>query len=174
MNKRIFVAISVALASSACGLISGVSDDYTFDASADGSVVPPPLVDGAPNPGLDSSKPPGVDASPDASPPPGLDAGRDASPPVCNSPVSMGQVPSACYDCFTANCCDKLQKCTAGDLATKCTAYMQCISKCKRLVVGDPCRLACANDLGGAAEPTGIVACGARPTNGCNTTCGTP
>lgn len=124
IDKRIVVAVSFGLATSACGLVTGLSQDYTFDrddASADGSAS----TDGATT--ADATPPDGatVDAGPsrDATV---TDASRDGG--VCANTTVPSGVDAECYSCLAAQCCPQLIACNAS--SGGCTKYVQCIEQC--------------------------------------------
>lgn len=133
IDKRIFVAVSFGLATSACGLVTGLSQDYTFDrddASADGSATPTP----------DSA--PGVDATaPDAAK---IDAGRDAALACPNAPARPDKVKPACYDCVLESCCSQVRACASN--VTGCTEYLVCVDDCGQGLGGDACRARCGTN----------------------------
>lgn len=138
MDKRFFVAVSLsALVSSACGLISGVSDDYTYDGGKDSDSA---LVDGSVT--TDSSIVPDS-SSPDAGQ---VDAGADAG--VCpGAIVKPDGVNERCQNCALATCCSAMKACNANpDEARKCADYLRCVEGCSSTAVGEPCRLKCRTD----------------------------
>lgn len=140
MDRRFFVAVSLsALFSSACGLISGVSDDYTYDAGTDSSAaVDAAVVDGAVK--LDGS------VTVDAAPP---DSGQvDAG--ICpGSLPKASNVSERCQSCMLTSCCTQMQRCAnAAPDTVKCTDFLKCIDSCAQAVVGDPCRVDCATKAG--------------------------
>lgn len=142
MDRRFFVAVSIAAfvtcASSACGLISGVSDDYTYDGGTDAAAVDAAAVDGAVK--LDASLTPDA-SSPDSGP---VEAG------VCPGALpKASNVSERCQSCMVMSCCSQMQRCTNAAADTvKCSDFLKCIDSCAQAVVGDPCRIDCAGKAG--------------------------
>ena len=156
MDKRFFVALSLAaLVTSACGLISGVSDDYTYDGGADSSATgtDAALVDGSVS--SDSSVLPDT-SSPDAA---RVDAGVDAG--VCPGSISKPTgVSEKCAVCMLTNCCSELQACNKSPAdAQSCADYLKCVDNCAASVVGDPCRLACRQNTKDSSVATKLDSC---------------
>jgi hypothetical protein len=160
MDKRFFVALSLAgLVSTACGLISGVSDDYTYDAGADSSATgtDASLVDGSVT--TDSSVLPDS-SSPDAA---RVDASADAG--LCPGSISKPSgVSEKCALCMLTNCCTELQACnkTQADIQS-CSDYLKCVDSCAPSVVGDACRLACRQNTKDSSVATKLDACASAP-----------
>ena len=93
MKKQIAGALAFlgwSFLASACGLISGVSDDYTYErADAAGDALPSDAA-------ADSRV---GDASPDAA-------------PACSGAIPLApEVAPQCHACFVANCCDAAIRC---------------------------------------------------------------
>ncbi len=163
MTMRIFMAVAVGLTVSACGLVSGVSNDFTFDEPADGASASTDGAPDAPAPGPDGAPAadanvPKVDASaPDASAPDA--AGNDAAGATCvNALARPGSVTPACFQCFFERCCSALQLCQQQDEA-KCGDYLKCAEACEAGALGEGCRTSCASRATGTA-PAGLVTCG--------------
>ena len=158
MTKRIFMAVAVGVTVSACGLVSGVSNDFTFDGLADGSPVsadgqsdaPGSRPDGAP---AADANVPQVDATaPDAT-------GSDAAGARCvNALARPGGVTLACFQCFFERCCSALQLCQQQD-AVRCGDYLKCAETCEAGTLGETCRTGCSSRATGTA-PAGLVTCG--------------
>jgi hypothetical protein len=161
MDKRFFVALSLAgLVSTACGLISGVSDDYTYDAGADSSATgtDASLVDGSVT--TDSSVLPDS-SSPDAA---RVDASVDAG--LCPNSIAKPQgVSEKCAVCMATSCCAELQACTkTPNDAQKCADYLKCVDSCGTLDV--TCRAQCRSNAKDSTVATKLDECGSTPT-GC-------
>ncbi len=162
MDKRFFVALTLsALVSSACGLISGVSDDYTYDGGADSSapVTDAALLDGSVT--TDSAVLPDS-SSPDAA---RVDGGMDAG--LCPGSISKPSgVSEKCALCVLTNCCSELQACNKVMGDQSCADYLKCVDNCAPSVVGDACRLTCRQNAKDSSVAAKLDAC-ASAANTC-------
>ena len=141
MKKQIVGALAFlgwSFLASACGLISGVSDDYTYeraDAAADAVSVTDSTVDSQPPPN-DAQL---VDArSPEAGPDAALGCARPFAQPT--------GIADGCYSCILKNCCNEAQKCAGSTASTEqCGAYLRCLFMCKPGAGSgaEACRLNC-------------------------------
>jgi len=152
MKKQIAGALAFlgwSFMASACGLISGVSDDYTYErADAAADALP-------------------SDASADSRV---GDASPDAAPACLGAIPRSPEVAPQCHACFVANCCDAATRCNGSPEAiTRCNDYMKCLGGCRPTAAS--CRLGCDSKLGGGAlnqlttcrGDCPATACAARP-----------
>jgi hypothetical protein len=145
MKKQIAGALAVlgwSFLASACGLISGVSDDYTFERAdaADASATP----DGALLVDATTSDARVGDAGPDG-------------PAVCSGAIPLADgVSPKCHGCFVANCCAETTRCAdTAQATTRCNDYMKCLGGCKPPEAA--CRTTCQTKFGGALNQ--LAAC---------------
>lgn len=161
MGRLVFasaVALAVACLASACGTVTGLSDDFQF--------VDDAAVDGASS----SSSGGGGDASGDA---PG-DARNDArsdSGGAC-SPVAAGMnindtsgndLPPGCALCLASSCCHEIVSCY-GNGSTVCRGAMDCVFKCQNRTSAQE-RQNCASMCAGLTAFGDVAACEA---SGCS------
>jgi hypothetical protein len=154
MKKQIAGALAFlgwSFLASACGLISGVSDDYTYE-RADGA---------ADAVAVDSSLP--SDAAAEARV---GDAGPDGAS-LCPGAIPLGDgVSPKCHACFVANCCLEATRCNEStQAATRCNDYMKCLGNCKPPEVA--CRTTCQTKFAGGGVNQ-LTACrGECPATAC-------
>jgi hypothetical protein len=154
MKKQIVGALAFlgwSFVASACGLISGVSDDYTYeraDGAADAFAADSPFL---------------ADATTS-------DAGLDAA--TCPGAIPLDDSVSAkCHACFVATCCSAATRCNDNPSATaRCNSFMACLGTCKESELA--CRTGCLTKFGdgGASQLTKcttgdcpVKACAAPP-----------
>ena len=149
MKKQIAGALAFlgwSFLASACGLISGVSDDYTYE-RADGAADAFAVVDSA----LSS------DATTDAR------VGDAGCPGAL--PLAPGVLPK-CHACFVANCCVEATRCNESTQAvTRCNDYMKCLGSCKP--AESACRATCQTKFGGGGVNQLTVCRGECPAMAC-------
>ena len=155
MKKQIVGALAClgwSFMASACGLISGVSDDYTYE-RADGAADAISVTDST-RPSRPDPRNPNdaqlVDArSPEAGPDAALGCARPFAQPT--------GIADGCYSCILKNCCNEAQRCGLTSASTEqCGAYLRCLSMCKPGAGSgaEACRLNCTLSLIHVSEPT--------------------
>ena len=158
MKKQIVGALAFlgwSFLASACGLISGVSDDYTYErAGADGGADAISATDST----VDSQPPPNDAQIGDARP----EAGNDAALVCAGAFRQPTGIADVCYACVLKNCCVEAQRCAMTTASTdQCGTYLKCLGNCKPGTGGggDTCRLQCTLGRDGGPPVGPLASC---------------
>ena len=160
----VFVAVAVAGSMSACGQVTGLSDDYLFDLT-DGGATKDGAADTATADGSSST-----DAAADVQ----VDAANKCTVAQANNAAQKldkynGSM--ACKTCLAGSCCTDVEACSVAN--TDCNHVLSCKLDCTDRTGTErtSCFASCNNS--GAAVPAiytqGVGMCGAGP---CATACG--
>jgi len=157
VDKRLVFSLLLGLSASACGIVSGLSDDYTFerDAEADAEL---PSEAAAPS---DAATQDGATPR-DARPPVQDGATEDAGCAVTSAPPDVSL---ACATCLTTKCCAQIRACSLPAVGQRCNDYLKCVDGCARS--NDACYTNCRNTIGGVADAPARALDSCATSNGC-------
>ena len=135
-------AALVMLLASACGQITGLSDDYHYDldTAGGGQADASAAGDGA------------ADAAPDAGERCTASEGARADRAI--SEAAGEEVPQQCRTCMASSCCDAISRCAQN---ADCAQSMKCIFNCQRTGGGGGGKNQCLN----GCKPTFTMVVGA-------------
>jgi hypothetical protein len=161
---RAVLGLSIVLAASACGQLTGLSDDYQYDleggaASGDSGGAG----DGATKPDAPTTTEGGTDS--------GLDASNKCSP---NQAFKTGQKlgtysgTTVCKSCLATSCCNDVDTCTAS---ADCNHVFSCKLDCT-LKSGDKTSCFKSCTLNGGLSPEYQATVGSCAPAACSNPCG--
>lgn len=163
MRRQLVLIFAVPFAAAlvaACGTITGLSDDFTFDGGEGGASAGDAGGDGSADAGADTGG--GRDGSADAK----ADAGKCNASQAGQALLAMqGTGTEPCRTCLAQSCCTDVTSCH-----NDCGSRLQCDLDCTTKGGGRTnCMDSCANDKPSTTFESGLLGCA---TASCGDVCG--